>query len=280
MGITDKTRKLLWGKSGNRCAMCRHVLCVDATLEDDESIVGDECHIISKKETGPRYTPSYPNNKLDSYENLILLCRIHHKLIDDQYTTYTAEILKQIKENHEKWVSEQLDKNPKVSPGMRIKRIPGNIPKYLIRITSGKEILNIVEGACTFSFDHDELLSDEEVKIIGEFLDIVNDWGDLFSDLDAGFRVEMTYRLTNLVRELDEAGFWVFGAREKQIIIVDGQESSWSMAIVNVLRKTNSEIFEIHIPKNSLQLNVTRAEEQKGDGTSKRRNRRPKKKRN
>lgn len=207
MGIKDKTRKLLWGKSGNRCAMCRHVLCVDATREDDESIIGDECHIISKKENGPRYNPFYPTNKLDFYENLILLCRIHHKLIDDQYTKYTAEILKQIKENHGKWVSEQLDKNPKISPEMRIKRIPGNIPKYLHRIASGKEILNIVEGADTFSFDHDELSSDEEVKIIGEFLDIVKDWGDLGHDLDLGFRVETTYRLTNLIKELDEAGF-------------------------------------------------------------------------
>ena len=42
MGITDKTRKLIWGKSGNRCAMCRHELFVEATLEDDESIIGDK----------------------------------------------------------------------------------------------------------------------------------------------------------------------------------------------------------------------------------------------
>lgn len=253
MGITDKTRKLLWGKSGNRCAMCRHVLCVDATPQDDESIIGDECHIISKAEKGPRQDLSYPSDKLDSYENLILLCRIHHKLVDDQQTTYTVEVLKQIKENHEKWVSEQLDKNPKVSPEMRIKRIPENIPKYLSRITSGKEIFNIVEGACTFSFDHDELSSDEEVKIISEFLDVVKDWGDIGPELDPGFRVETTYRLTNLIGELDEAGFWVFGAREKQILITNGQESNWSMAIVHVIRKTNSEIFKINIPNNSLQ---------------------------
>jgi len=253
MRITDKTRKLVWGKSGNRCAMCQHVLCVDTTPEDDESIVGDECHIVSKKENGPRYDPCYPDNKLDSYENLILLCRIHHKQIDDQYTTYTAEILRKIKENHEKWVSRQLDKEPKISPEMRIKRIPQNIPKYLHRITSGKEILNIVVGAHTYSFDHDELSSEEEVKIVGEFFDIVNDWGDISPELGPGFRVEATYRLTNLIKELDDAGFWVFGSREKQILVVNGQESSWSMSIVHVIRKTNSEILKISIPKNMLQ---------------------------
>lgn len=248
MALTDKTRKLLWGKSGNRCAMCRHILCVDATPEDDEAIVGDECHIISKKENGPRHDTSSPNDTLDSYENLILLCRIHHKQIDDQHTTYTVEILRRIKENHEKWVSKQLDKNPKITPEMRIKRIHENIPKYLRRITSGKEVFDVIEGGHTFSFNHDELTSEAEVKIVGEFLDIMKDWGDIGPELDPSYRVEMTYRLTNLINELDKAGFWVFGAKEKQILVANGQESSWSMSIVNVVRKTNSEIFELNTP--------------------------------
>jgi hypothetical protein len=145
---------------------------------------------------------------------------------------------------------------------MRIKRIPQNIPKYLCRITLGKEIFNIVEGAHTFSFDHDELLLEEEVKIVGEFLDIVKDWGDIGPELDPSSRVETTYRLTNLIKELDDAGFWVFGAREKQILVANGQESSWSMGIVNVIRKTNSEIFKINIPNNSLSSNVLSLKEE------------------
>jgi len=256
MGITDKTRKLIWGKSGNRCAMCRHVLCVDATLEDDESIIGDECHIVSKKINGPRYDPNYPDDKLDSYKNLILLCRIHHKQIDDQHTTYAKEILKKIKENHEKWVSKQLDKEPKISPEMRIKRVHQNIPKYLKRITSGKEIFNIVDSAETFQFDNDELSSEEEIKIIGEFLDIVKDWGDIGPELEHSSRVEINYRLTNLIKELDDAGFWVFGAREKQILVANEQESDWSMCIVQVTRKSNSQILKTNISNNLPNLNA------------------------
>lgn len=247
MGITDKTRKLIWGKSGNRCAMCRHVLCVEATAEDDESIIGDECHIVSKKINGPRYDLNHSDDKLDSYENLILLCRIHHKQIDDQHTTYTPEILKEIKDNHEKWVTTQLDKDPKVPPQMRIKRIHQNIPKYLKRITSGKEIFNIVEGADTFQFDNDELLDKEEIDIVGEFLDIVKDWGDIGPDLEPSSRVEMEFRLTNLIKELDDKSFWVFGTREKQILEVNQQESNWSMAIVRVIRKSNSQIIKKNV---------------------------------
>lgn len=83
MAITDRTRKLLWGKSGSRCALCRIEMIMDATTKDDESIVGDECHIISGKPNGPRYDPDFPKDKLDSHQNLLLMCRVDHKMIDD-----------------------------------------------------------------------------------------------------------------------------------------------------------------------------------------------------
>jgi hypothetical protein len=49
MGISDRTRKILWGRSGNRCALCRRELVEEGTAVDAESVVGDECHIIGEK---------------------------------------------------------------------------------------------------------------------------------------------------------------------------------------------------------------------------------------
>jgi len=39
MAITEKTRKLLWGRSGNRCAMFRCKLAIDETETNPDSIV-------------------------------------------------------------------------------------------------------------------------------------------------------------------------------------------------------------------------------------------------
>ncbi|MCP1311300.1 HNH endonuclease signature motif containing protein, partial [Paenibacillus tyrfis] len=103
MSISDKTRKILWGRSGNRCSICRLELIIDETDKDDSSIVGEECHIISGQCNGPRYDPGRSKDEIDSYENLILLCRIHHKMIDNQPETFTETIIKQIKINHELW---------------------------------------------------------------------------------------------------------------------------------------------------------------------------------
>ena len=158
MTISDKTRKLLWGRSGNRCAFCKQELIVSATDKDSEAVVGDECHIISAQLNGPRYDPSYLKEKLDSYENLLLLCRVHHKMIDDQSTTFTVDILRQLKINHEIMISEKLSDQKKLKP-VRLRRIKKNIPDYLVRLTTGKQLLDLISGSYAFSMDHDELTS-------------------------------------------------------------------------------------------------------------------------
>jgi hypothetical protein len=49
LAITERTRKILWGRSGNLCAYCRRVLVDDGTDLSDEPMVGDECHLIGEK---------------------------------------------------------------------------------------------------------------------------------------------------------------------------------------------------------------------------------------
>ncbi|MEW6276085.1 MAG: HNH endonuclease signature motif containing protein [Bacillota bacterium] len=101
MAISERTRKILWARSGNRCAICRCELVREEFATDPAAVVGDECHIISKKPGGPRYDPGV-KMELDSYDNLILLCKTHHKLVDDQPSRFTVEYLRMVKANHEK----------------------------------------------------------------------------------------------------------------------------------------------------------------------------------
>lgn len=108
MTISVKTQKMLWGRAANRCAICHRELVLDATETDDESLIGDACHIVGEKKTGPRGDAPLNQEQRDKYANLILLCKVHHKQIDDQENTYTIEELQVLKENHEKWVRETL----------------------------------------------------------------------------------------------------------------------------------------------------------------------------
>lgn len=110
MSVGVKTKIMLWGRSANRCAFpeCKIELVKDETETDDESIIGDIAHIIAKKPDGPRGDSNFPIDRIDKYGNLILLCKIHHKLVDDQYITYSVIALQNMKSEHEKWVKEKL----------------------------------------------------------------------------------------------------------------------------------------------------------------------------
>jgi hypothetical protein len=247
MPISDKTRKILWGRSGNRCAICKNELVIDATEQDDESVIADECHIISSKLNGPRHDPTYPPDEFDSYDNMILLCRTHHKMVDDQSATFTTNILRQMKSNHEMWVSQKLAENQKTPP-VRIRRVKQNIPAFLSRLTTGKEVLDLVTNAMGYSFDHEELKSQEEVDLVGGFLQVVQDWGDLSADLETSDRVQTAFSLTESLQKLEESGFFVFGGREVRLLEggIQPEPSNWPIAILKVLRKDNQEIIKVN----------------------------------
>lgn len=110
MSILLKTHKMLWGRAANRCAFpdCHRELVMDKSETDDESLVGEECHIIAREQNGPRGDSTLALEARDKYDNLILLCNVHHKLIDDQINTFGVQILKEMKSRHEKWVRESL----------------------------------------------------------------------------------------------------------------------------------------------------------------------------
>ena len=163
MAISDKTRKILWARSGNRCAYCRCELVQDRSDSDPESVIGDECHIVGQKIDGPRGANTDRGN-IDEYENLVLLCKTHHKLVDDQPTKFSVEFLCSLKTVHENWVKQSLE--PLKQKGQQLKIW------LLDRIHTGKELMAVFEGVCTHLLDHDEPQSEQEMELLGNFLQI------------------------------------------------------------------------------------------------------------
>lgn len=96
--------KLLWYRSGGRCAICRKELSV----ETSGGVIGQMAHIIAASSGGPRADSSVPAPKLNKYENLILLCPNHHTEIDSDTAKWTHTRLRQVKRRHEEWVRSSL----------------------------------------------------------------------------------------------------------------------------------------------------------------------------
>ena len=108
--VTPKTRKMLWGRAGARCSFRG---CQVELIQFDESrtsgaIIGEEAHIIAQKKDGSRGQIAIEPERVNLYENLILLCPTHHTLIDMQPTKYTVQALHEMKNEHEVWVDRNL----------------------------------------------------------------------------------------------------------------------------------------------------------------------------
>ncbi len=111
MPIKDKDMKLLWGRSGNRCAICK----IELTPDGAEETIGEMAHIVAQSSDGPRGAGELALEKRDEYSNLILLCPNHHKAIDKCYDKWSVSKIHDVKTEHERWVSERLS-NGYMSP--------------------------------------------------------------------------------------------------------------------------------------------------------------------
>ena len=75
--------------------------------------IGEVAHIVAESSSGPRGKHSLKAHKRNEIENLVLLCPTHHMEIDNAPKAWTVKRLKQLKERHERWGSETLDRRPR-----------------------------------------------------------------------------------------------------------------------------------------------------------------------
>ena len=105
MAYSERTIKRLFARSQNVCAMphCKGPIVVG------ETVVGEICHIRARRKKGPRFDASLTPAARNDYENLLLLCRTCHKLVDSQKDTYTIALLSDIKAMQERTGGIELD---------------------------------------------------------------------------------------------------------------------------------------------------------------------------
>ena len=136
---TDRTLKLLWGRSGGRCTMpeCRVELTRTQANTTPLSSSG-RWHTVAASHSGPRAAPLMSAEDRNNYDNLILLCRNCHARIDGQPGAYSIERLKEIKAAHEAWVRASLPERGRSSTGSTLISLQGN---HVIDLATAEEAL-------------------------------------------------------------------------------------------------------------------------------------------
>lgn len=138
--------------SGNQCAKpgCNTVL-----VNSNGTFVASVCHIYAAEENGPRQNNNLTPEQKRSADNLILLCKICHEIVDSEEDKYPAKLLKKWKADREKVFSEIGDTLKK---------------SYLEQITDERDHIDfrplnnlkiyieyLEQNNCSHSIDEDEL---------------------------------------------------------------------------------------------------------------------------
>ena len=103
---TPNTQRRLYTESGNRCS---YPDCTKQLHQSGGEWIAQMAHIHDVHRHTSRYDSTMDDKQLRSYDNLILLCSIHHTVIDTAPFP-TADELREMKARHLAWVREQLDR--------------------------------------------------------------------------------------------------------------------------------------------------------------------------
>lgn len=96
--INHQVQRVLWAQSGGFCQFdaCERSL-IEHHVTKQQANFADKAHIVAFKESGPRGTPTVDEKDIHSLENLMLLCKDCHKLIDDNAALYPRHALEKMK---------------------------------------------------------------------------------------------------------------------------------------------------------------------------------------
>ncbi len=237
MPLTDAHRKLLWARSGGWCAICRCSLTQDETAADPAAIIGMEAHIVSEQPGGPRYRPMQIG-EVDHYLNIILLCPNDHVRVDRQPGSFTESKLLEIKADHERWAKQRWDRHRPVH--LRDSKPGAPIPLY--RATKGADVIDVVGNSHAFQYDKPNDLTEDEVELLGGFLQDVNDWMDIWGDIGPAGHLRAELEVGQRLDELHRAGLVVYvGSRNQILEGGTGSPSRWQCAVLTIHRSATEE---------------------------------------
>jgi hypothetical protein len=95
---TQKTLKRLFACAGLECAFPG---CTSPNFDADGNTLADVAHIHADAPDGARYDPNQTEADRQSFDNLVVLCASHHRMVDAAPDTYPASFLRAIKSTQE-----------------------------------------------------------------------------------------------------------------------------------------------------------------------------------
>jgi len=137
---TETVKRRLWVLAGGRCQLkgCNKYLLEDPTTNTKIRSFGELAHILASSPDGPRADITISKDCLREEDNLLLLCKDCHNVIDHRLRVeeYTIDLLKSYKQEHEARIKTLTGISP--DQATRVLRLRGNIRGNSISLSPEK----------------------------------------------------------------------------------------------------------------------------------------------
>lgn len=237
MAITPRTRKRLWSRAGNRCALCKCLLVQPQEAGRGDVIIGVEAHIISAKPKGPRYRV-LPRTRIDDYDNFVLLCGNDHTRVDVDTAFYSEEVLREAKLRHERWIEQVIAR----SMGEKRSLQEALDDSVLPRLRTGTDVVNLMHGTLANSWGWQPLNTVAHAEAAGPFADYVNELSDALRFFSFETQAKAEVVLTKRIEKLEAAGLFLYGKKMLQLAEVPGGREELLAAIFR-LTNVDHDVF-------------------------------------
>lgn len=207
------TIKRLFALSGNICAFRK---CTQTLIDERSgSVLAEICHIKGKRPNSPRYDVSQNDEERDAFENLILMCPIHHKIIDDDEISYTVERLQQIKSNYESRPTASAQLNPTQQ------KLEALLERHLQLLVEEKQSLD--DSRANIKEENSHLTKLRQLASEKAHDDLRNKWFGSYGSLDDVFNsINKIFSLTkkHFAENPEYAQIGITLGQEKQTIFI------------------------------------------------------------
>lgn len=198
------TIKRLFAISGNLCAFpkCKQTL-VD---QDSGKVIGEICHIKAQNKGGPRYDSEQKDKERHSFDNLILMCPVHHQIIDADTEKYSVEALFKIKDDHHNKTTKTDEPSNEIVETL-INKILASIAPQQKNIEYFKQLIKTGHWEQTFISRKEFWICEEDNLCQIEVGESENDfhepWTKVYPDQNGSWRVPVYLKINNVaIKEL------------------------------------------------------------------------------
>lgn len=212
------------------------------------------CHKFCGNNMEVHHIKALAEGGQDIYENAIPLCFDCHAEVrqyDPKHPKGIKFTEKELIMHRDEWYRKvkqgvkENDKQERIEPlKMLHQKDYQNIKLH--KIDEGKQLISYIDGTCGINYD-EETQTLEEVKLVGEFVQYVKEIMDFDDLIDEPYdRIMSGFNLTQSIKELDAAGFWVFAGKENQKLVGGiGDPTLFPVLIMRIVRKDSSEIIKM-----------------------------------